>query len=310
MPKKKDHSQPVPKEEEVTSVPSEGTTATTSHVPLAGPSQVQSEQVATTPETIGTQTVQQAQVATDAAPAQPQVQPQPQQVIIKEKKKGGMCNTTTCCIGSCVGCLILIIALVLLGIFAAPTLSNLLNKALNAGIEIPEVRDVDTTKLEDTLSTIPDQEQQQTLTITEDEFNTLLRKWSETEGETALSLDSRADFEKDTAKILLKLAEWMPWAVIEITNDTDGKLETSSFKLGPLDLTNYFKDTLEQEFQVSGSSSNQLGFDISDLFASVLFKDKTDQVDIQAIYFDKDEMRVTVTTAIGPEDIPIPENLE
>jgi len=300
-PEAEDPTKPVPKEGEDLEVTQQATASTGPQeqptVPLAGPS-------ATTPEQVATQPAQQ--------PTQPQ--PPQQQVIVKEKKGGGLCNATTCCIGSCVGCLILIVILILLGIFAAPTLSKLLNRVINPGVSIPEVMEVDTEDLKNTLNDVASKEERQTITVTENEFNALLKEKYQN-GDADLSLEAVVDFEQDTATVYMKLSEWMPWAVIEISNDENGELSTSSVKVGPIDLTNYIGDTIQKGIDEEETITSAEQLDLTSLFESVLFEDTTNKVTVQEIYFLKDQMEVVVDVpsqgpAVEPQDEFVDNELE
>lgn len=292
-PQNSGESRPVPKEgESTTGVSSTQATQTNTEsptTPLAGLSPAQEQ----------TGTVQPQQVVQQAPPAQTP----PQQVVAKEKKGGGMCNTTTCCIASCVGCLLIVVILVLLGIFAAPTLSRLLNQAINPGVNVPEITEVDTTQLEQDLDEAAISEQQQTITVTEDEFNALLGERLQDTGEGSLDFNLRTDFEQDTATFYFKLTEWMPWGTIEIKNDENGNLSTGAIKLGPMDISSYFEDALEQQLESSEQDISTDELDLTSLFAEVLFEGNAEKVTIEGIYFYKDEMKAVVVSTSGDEQL-------
>jgi len=268
-------TQPVPKEEEVS--PNTQTVQqdpagleTQSNVP-AQPVQETQEQKQETVETISPE---------QSKPA---------------KKKKGCINTTNCCIGSCVGCLLILIALVLIGIFAAPTLSKYLNNLINPGVEVPEVKDVDLTDLDDEIASLMDKAGSQSITVTEDEFNQLLkRKYNSGTEETAFSSDVRTNFRENEAELLMKFTEWMPWALIEVTNDSEGKLTTDSIKLGPVDISNFVKGAMENEFDEGEFSGN---IDMSFLLASIIFGDDINDVSVSAVYFNDDEVKLEVIIA-------------
>lgn len=254
--------------------------------------QVASQQVAQSQQTMQTQ----QEVSSQTLPVSQENQTVPEtekrESVKPKKKKKGLINTTTCCIGSCIGCLLLLIAIILLGIFAAPTLSKYLNRIINPGIEAPEVKDVDMTDIDEEISTILSEGGTQSITITEDEFNQMLkRKYNPGTDESSISMDVRTDFEDDEAKILMKFTKWMPWALVEVSNDSEGKLSTNTMKLGPLDISNFVKGTIEENFE-EGDSSGEI--DISFLFVGVVFGDDATKVTMDAIYFMDDEFELNV----------------
>jgi len=218
-----------------------------------------------------------------------------EQVQVKtEKKKKGLINKNTCCIGSCVGCLLILIALVLLGIFAAPVLSKYLNKMINPGIEVPELKDVDLTDLDNEVSSILDEAGSQTITVSEDEYNQLLKRDYGTYSEEAqLDADFRADFEEDQASLLMKFTKWMPWALVEMTSDSEGQITTDSIKLGPVSIGSYVKKAVEENMEEGQQMSSEV--DMSSLLARVVFDDEIEQVTIEGIYFKDDEIEFDVT---------------
>lgn len=280
-----DGTKPVPKEGEPTNQQASSTASGQPTVPLA-----ESYPTQTAPQ--GAAPVQNQQTTQPATP--PPAQEPPQQVVVKEKKRGGMCNKTTCCIGSCVGCLFIIVALVLLAIFAGPTLADILNKAINPGVDVPEVETVDTTEVEDELASVAQADLAQTITISESEFNSLLKQKLSEAGEESFNLDLRTDFEENTAKIYIKLVDWMPWGVIEVTNDEQGQLTTSSLKIGPLDASSFLDETVMQEMEESGDgTTSPESLDMTELLKSLLFEEDANKVTIQEVYFRKNEMELT-----------------
>ncbi len=249
------------------------------------------------PELQGQQTIPaQTEVANQTVPVAQESKSVPMvesaQPAKPEKKKKGLINKTTCCIGSCVGCLLILVIIVLLGIFAAPTLSKYLNKLINPGIDAPEVKDVDMTDIDNEINDMLSEAGTQAITITEDEFNQMLkRKYNPGTDEAAINMDVRSDFEENEAKILMKFTKWMPWALVEVSNDSEGKLSTNTMKLGPLDISNFVKGTMEENFEGEDFSGE---INVSSLFVDVVFGDDATRVEVTSIYFGDDEFDMNV----------------
>jgi hypothetical protein len=170
-------------------------------------------------------------VATPAVESQSQqpVQQVAQSPQATQKKSSGLkCNATTCLLGSCVGCFVFIIILILLAIFAAPFLSDMLNKVVNQGVEVPEITEVSLDDVNESLKSAVEEGGEQTIEMTESEFNTLIKKRFEEEGSGLSNYDLRVGFEKDLAEVYMKLNDWMPWAVISVTGSENGEIEMSS----------------------------------------------------------------------------------
>jgi len=215
------------------------------------------------------------------------------QTVIKEKvvheKSGGGCNKSTCCIVSCLGCVGILVGLILLGVFAAPTLSKLLNKVINPNVNVPEIKDVNIDKLNEEIKNAVGTEGSQTINISEDEFNKLLQVQYNTNSN--IKLDMRADFTKDEIDLMLKFAKWMPWSVIEASNGQEGKVITNSIKLGPIDISKYIKDAVNKQMQEGETNTQEL--DISYILASAVFKEDISKITIEKMFFLDDGIDIT-----------------
>lgn len=269
---------------------------------------IQPKQVTGVPQQMNEPQVQQV-VETGGASTQPQVglapqhqqtkesvvfqQPSEQKTVSKEKKGKGFCNVTSCFIGSCVGCLVILIVLILLGIFAAPMLAKMLNRVINPGVEVPEVNEVSLDDLNSNIDQILTKSGEQIIIVSEDEFNTLLKQKYGDVTDTAVSMDIRTDLEQDTAQVLIRFVDWMPWAVITVVNDQEGNVSTTSIKLGPIDASSYFNDAIQERIQNEGSDYSQ-GMDIPSLFANVIFGDNVNAINVKSINFLKDEVKIAV----------------
>jgi len=236
----------------------------------------------------------QAQVQPSSPPPQPP-QVQKETVVVK---KGGGCglNKTTCCLGTGGGCILLIIIIILAAIFAAPTVSDLLNKALNAGINVPQIQEMSLETIESKIDTAKASTTDQTVTLSEDEFNALVRqKMQESTTEGEQQIDVRFDFEEDTANILIRFYEWMPWGVIEVLSDEEGNLTITSIKLGPIDVSTQVQTSLEQYQQDLPTNVEQPDqIDAASLLSSLLFDAEDGKVQITSVYLHKDQIEFTV----------------
>ncbi|MBN2016355.1 hypothetical protein JW766_06025 [Candidatus Dojkabacteria bacterium] len=289
-------ARPVPKEQlsvgQVADVSS--TSVDQGGVPVQTGSRVQNEPSQVEP-TVGQPIIQQTVSPTGKAQeAQPQMSTGPAtnmeagsvQEIGSDKKGGGIkCNKTTCCIGSCVIGIVFIISLVLLSIFAAPFIADVLNSLINPDVEVPEVQSVSLEDLESRIQSIVQMGESDRLEVSEDEFNSLLRKNLEEAG-TQESTDLRIDFKKDKSYLYLKFMDWMPWAIIETASDERGSLQVNRIKLGPIDVS----DIAEQQMETQTDSN---GIDMTTLLSSYIFKDE-DNVVIEAIYFEDDKMIIVI----------------
>ncbi len=208
------------------------------------------------------------------------------------KKKKGCCSLSTCLIGTCSGCLILIIAIVFLVIFAGPSIAEVLDKVINPDIEVPEVKDIDLDKLKNEIDESISGNSQQIIILSEDEFNAMLKQ-------KYRDMDIRSDLEKDTAKIFIRFVDCLPWITITITSDDEGEISTSNVKLGTIDVSDYSIDMISKYIQ--NDNENVSGEIDSLLFSSVIFRN--DITTIESIYFLQDEIKVVVDNYNSSPDL-------
>ncbi|MFC1780558.1 hypothetical protein ACFLY9_02595 [Patescibacteria group bacterium] len=240
----------------------------------------------------------QATQVTQTPPVTTQQPVQPQQTQPKTKKKG-FCNMTTCCIGSAAGCFLLIIVLVLLAIFAAPRLADILDRFVNPNVNVPEVSDVSTESLMTKVAEIEAGTGEQTIEVTEEEFNSLLAKQlEEGQSEYDLGVDTRVDFENDSAKMYMKLLDWMPWAVFEMTGDANGTTIITSVTLGPIDIGSYVDGQTTDSFLEEGS-------DASSMLAGYLFGSSSADIKVKETYFYQDKMEMVVVVYAAETAEPV-----
>jgi len=238
----------------------------------------------------------------EAQPAAAQAAPAPVESAVSEpatpvqqiptaaapEKKGGICNLTTCCIGSCLGCFGLIIVLVIVGIFAAPTMSRMLNNVVNPDVDVPEINSVSVASLNDEVAVITSTSGQHTVIVSEDEFNVLLRDdFADVED---MELDIRADFQEDIGYLYIKFVDWMPWSIIEYVGDADGGLVMGEVKIGPISVDSYLEDSVRSTY---GESESYEEFDASSLFLGTVFPEGG--VTLDEIHFLDDEVKMIVT---------------
>lgn len=271
--------------------------------PLAGPSPQQSPPIGVQPQTptVATET-QETPPPQPSPPQQPPTQEQtrPETVVVEKKKGGCGCNKTTCCIGSCIGCILIIVCLILGIIFAAPTISSLLNKALNPNVNVPELTNVSLESVKSQLEESSKSNQGESVRISEEEFNALIKEKKDKRSDISEETDIRFDFEKDKAKMFAKFSEWMPWAVIEIVGNDDGTLNVTSIKIGPVDITTQLSST----FESYGSSLNidikETGNEVDaiNLLTGFIFDETTEDVEIEAVYFHENEIELVIKSSI------------
>ncbi len=267
--------------------------------PVTEPKPQPSSQIPTQ-QPVGQTQAPQSQVPAQPAPQQPQQQPplqQPQQQPPQQKKKNGKgcsfisCNKTTCCLGSCIGCLGTIIAVILLAIFAAPTVGKLLDNFVNSGVTVPEKSTASTADIESELDKAQVSETSQQIKITEDELNALIIKnLKETEEENS-TLDVRMDIESGKANIYMRFAEIMPWAVLTAKSDSSGEVKADSIKIGPIDIENRAGELLESK---GVDSQEKEEIDLKGFFRSMIFGKDSQSVQLQKVYFEKDAITIVV----------------
>lgn len=272
--------------------------------PLAGPSPQQSTPIGVQPQTptVATET-QETPPPQPPPPQQPPTQEQtkPETVVVEKKKGGCGCNKTTCCIGSCIGCILIIVGLILGIIFAAPTISSLLNKALNPNVNVPELTEVSLESVKSHLEESSKSTQGESVRILEDEFNALVKEKKDKRTDISEETDIRFGFEKDKAEMFVKFTQWMPWAVIEIVGDDDGTLEVTSIKMGPVDITTRFGSTFEDYESSFNTNINEMGDEIDavNLLTGFIFDETTEDVEIEAVYLHENEIELVIKSSIN-----------
>lgn len=306
------NAQPVPKEEPTS--PNQPTSTNVSSTPMqtddahetSSKTQPGTTTTSATPQPVSsTQQVQPQNMTQQQTPTQPMqsqtapTQPQPvkEKVIVKEKKGFPIsCNKTTCCFGSCFGCLFVIIALVVLAIFAAPTFGNLLNKLVNAGLTVPEITTTDVSSVGTEIDTLLEEQTEQTLTMSEEELNVLIANNVQQEQEEDSKLDIRADLKNDAADLYIRYSELMPWAVLKTKSSEEGIVTVTSIKLGPIDITNQIGTVLEEQTPDADVVSEE-SININALFATLIFGDDAGKVQIKSLHFKEDQIEVVATTS-------------